>query len=201
MQHQRLGSGASREEAALGHGLVNLAAIHRNLSVAALYEQAIRNGEGQLADGGAFVAITGQHTGRSPKDKYIVKESSTEGNIAWGDVNLPVSEAVFDQIHQRMLAYFQRRHAYVADVYAGADPEYRLPVRVVTEQAWHSLFARNMFIRPLPGELEGFEAGLTILQAPGLVAMPEFDGPTRFSRQRRASRFSRSSLLPERPTM
>ena len=175
MQHQWNGSGASREDA-LGHGLVNLSAVHRNLSVAALYEHAIRNGEGQIAHGGAFVAVTGQHTGRSPKDKYIVKEATSEGNIAWGDVNVPVSEAVFDQVHQRMLAYFQRRHAYVADVFAGADPAYRLSVRVVTEQAWHSLFARNMFIRPLPGELENFAADLTILQAPGLVAMPEFDG-------------------------
>jgi phosphoenolpyruvate carboxykinase (ATP) len=175
VQHQRVQSGAS-QEAALGHGLVNLSAIHRNLSVPALYEHAIRNGEGQIAAGGAFVAITGQHTGRSPKDKYIVREASSEAGIAWGDVNIPVSEAVFDQVHQRMLAYFQRRHAYVADVFAGADPAYRLPVRVVTEQAWHSLFARNMFIRPRPAELEGFEAGLTILQAPGLVAMPEFDG-------------------------
>src|ERR1700722_5637537 len=133
VQHERNGSGASREDAALGHGLTNLSAIHRNLSVPVLYEHAIRNGEGRIAHGGAFVAVTGQHTGRSPKDKYLVKEASTEGDIAWGDVNIPVSEAVFDQIHQRMLAYFQRRHAYVADVYAGADPEYRLPVRVVTE--------------------------------------------------------------------
>jgi phosphoenolpyruvate carboxykinase (ATP) len=176
VQHDGLASIASREDAALGHGLTNLAAIHRNLSVPMLYEHAIRNGEGRIADGGAFVAITGQHTGRSPKDKYLVKEDSSEGDIAWGDVNIPVTEAVFDQVHQRMLAYFQRRHAYVAEVFAGADPAYRLPVRVVTEQAWHSLFARNMFIRPRREELDGFTPGFTILQAPGLVAMPEFDG-------------------------
>ena len=175
MPYENSGFVPSWEEGALGHGLTNLSAIHRNLSVPSLYEHAIRNGEGQIAAGGPFVAITGQHTGRSPKDKYIVREASTEGDIAWGDVNLPVSQAVFDQVHQRMLAYFQRRPAYVADVFAGADPEYRLPVRIVTEQAWHSLFAHNMFIRPRAADLENFEPGLTILQAPGLVAMPEFD--------------------------
>ncbi|HVJ51061.1 MAG TPA: phosphoenolpyruvate carboxykinase [Aliidongia sp.] len=162
-------------EANLGHGLVNLAAIHRNLSVPSLYEHAIRNGEGRIVAGGAFVAVTGQHTGRSPKDKYIVREASTESGVNWGEVNQPVSEAVFDQVHQRMLAYFQRRPAYVVEVYAGADPAYRLPVRIVTEQAWHSLFARNMFIRPPAADLQGFGPEFTILQAPGLVAMPEFD--------------------------
>ena len=165
-----------QKQTALGHGLVNLAAIHHNLSVPELYEHAIRQGEGTIADGGAFVAITGSHTGRSPKDKYIVRDSVTEGSVNWGDVNIPVTEAVFDMVHQRMLAYMQGRPAYVVDVFAGADPEFRLPVRVVTEQAWHNLFARNMFIRPKPEELVGFAPEMTILQAPGLVAMPEFDG-------------------------
>ena len=165
-----------QKQTALGHGLVNLAAIHHNLSVPELYEHAIRQGEGTIADGGAFVAITGQHTGRSPKDKYIVRDSVTEGTVNWGDVNIPVTEAVFDMVHQRMLAYMQSRPAYVVDVFAGADPEFRLPVRVVTEQAWHNLFARNMFIRPQPEELVDFAPEMTILQAPGLVAMPEFDG-------------------------
>jgi len=165
-----------QKQSALGHGLVNLAAIHHNLSVPELYEHAIRRQEGTLGAGGAFVAITGAHTGRSPKDKYIVRDSMTEGSVNWGDVNVPVSEAVFDMVHQRMLAYLQGRPAYVVDVFAGADPEFRLPVRVVTEQAWHNLFARNMFIRPKPEELVAFAPEMTILQAPGLVAMPEFDG-------------------------
>ncbi|MDB5359140.1 MAG: pckA [Rhodospirillales bacterium] len=165
-----------QKQTALGHGLVNLAAIHHNLSVPELYEHAIRQGEGRIAAGGAFVAITGSHTGRSPKDKYIVRDSVTEASVNWGDVNIPVTEAVFDMVHQRMLAYLQGRPAYVVDVFAGADPEFRLPVRVVTEQAWHNLFARNMFIRPKPEELVGFAPQMTILQAPGLIAMPEFDG-------------------------
>ncbi len=175
MQHS--GQGDDRLLAGgLGHGLTNLSAIHRNLPVAALYEHAIRNGEGEIVAGGPFVALTGQHTGRSPKDKYIVRNAMTDGTVDWGSVNQSVSPEVFDLMHQRMLAYYQRRAAYVVDVFAGADPEYRLPVRIVTEEAWHSLFARNMFIRPAAGQLEHFEPRMTILHAPKLLAMPEFDG-------------------------
>jgi phosphoenolpyruvate carboxykinase (ATP) len=141
-----------------------------------LYEHAIRNGEGQFGAGGAFVAVTGQHTGRSPKDKFIVRDAITEDSVNWGDVNLAVTEAAFDRVHQRMLGYYQGRPAYVADLHAGADPAYRLPVRVVTEQAWHNLFARNMFIRPTPAELGQFEPAFTILHAPGLHAISELDG-------------------------
>jgi phosphoenolpyruvate carboxykinase (ATP) len=169
-------TGQGQETLTIGQGVINPAAVHHNLSVPALYEHAVRNGEGVVADGGAFVAVTGQHTGRSPKDKFIVRDASTEATVDWGDTNAPVSEAVFDLVHQRMLAYFQQRELYVADVFAGADPAYRLPVRVVTEQAWHNLFARNMFIRPTPAEHAHFTPAATILQAPGLVAMPEFDG-------------------------
>ncbi len=167
---------ASHDPAGIGHGICNLGQTYRNLSVPELYEHAIRQGEGRLGDGGTFVAITGQHTGRSPKDKYIVRDETTEADVDWGDVNVPVTEAVFDRVHQRMLGYFQSRRAYVVDVFAGADPAYRIPVRIVTEQAWHSLFARNMFIRPAPGEMDGLSPQMTILQAPGLVALPELDG-------------------------
>ena len=160
----------------LGHGLTNLGRVHRNLSVPELYEHALGNGEGDLVAGGPFVAYTGQHTGRSPKDKYIVKNALTEKTVDWGSVNQGVSEAVFDMVHQRMLAYFHNRNAYVVDVFAGADPEYRLPVRIVTQEAWHSLFARNMFIRPTPEQHAGFHPQMTILHAPKLQAMPEFDG-------------------------
>ncbi|HLY57163.1 MAG TPA: phosphoenolpyruvate carboxykinase (ATP), partial [Stellaceae bacterium] len=162
--------------ARLGHGLTNLAAIHRNLPVPELVEHAIRNGEGQLVAGGPFVAVTGQHTGRSPKDKYIVRNALTDGPVDWGSVNREVSPAIFDMVHQRMLAFFQQREAYVVDVFAGADPEYRLPVRIVTERAWHALFSWNMFIRPSHGQLAGFEPQMTILHAPDLKAIPEFDG-------------------------
>ena len=163
-------------ELQLGHGLTNLSEVYRNLSVPEFYEHAIRNGEGSIAAGGAFVAITGQHTGRSAKDKFIVREPSSEANVDWGDTNVPVSEAVFDTIHQRMVDFYKGKRGYVCDAFAGADPAYRLPVRIVTEQAWHSLFAHNMFLRPKPADLQGFSPAFTIIQAPSVVAIPEQDG-------------------------
>jgi phosphoenolpyruvate carboxykinase (ATP) len=158
------------------HNLRNLGAVHWNLSVPLLYEHAIRRREGQLGAGGSFVANTGIHTGRSVRDKYIVEEASSKDDIAWGDINRPVSEAVFDRMHERMLGYFQGRETFVQDVFCGADPEYRLPVRLVSESAWHTLFARNMFIRPTLADLADFRPGFTILHAPEMKASPERDG-------------------------
>jgi len=129
-------------------GMRHLESVHWNLSVPLLYEHAVRCHEGKLGAGGTFVANTGFHTGRSPKDKYIVDEPGTHSTVDWGSVNQPITPAQFNSLHQRMLAYLQGRELFVQDLYAGADPEYRLPVRVVTPSAWHSLFSRNMFIRP-----------------------------------------------------
>ena len=157
-------------------GLRNLGAVHWNLSVPLLYEHAIRRREGLIGAGGSFVANTGIHTGRSVRDKYIVEEASSKADIAWGDINRPVSEAVFERMHERMLGYFQGRETFVQDVFGGADPAYRLPVRLVSESAWHTLFARNMFIRPAAAELADFQPGFTILHAPAMTASPERDG-------------------------
>ncbi|HZS85372.1 MAG TPA: phosphoenolpyruvate carboxykinase [Stellaceae bacterium] len=157
-------------------GLRNLAKVHWNLSVPVLYEHAIRRGEGQLGEGGSFVARTGAHTGRSVRDKFIVEEESSKSDIWWGNINRPVSPAVFESMHQRMLAYLQGREVFVQDVHCGADPEFRLPVRLVSESAWHTLFAHNMFIRPSRSELAEFRPGFTILHAPGMHATPERDG-------------------------
>ena len=176
MTLSRQGFEESTGDIALGHGLFNLSAVHKNLYVPELYEHAVRNGEGRLAAGGAFVAITGQHTGRSPKDKFIVRDQLTESTVDWGSTNQPVSEALFDLMHQRFIAYYQNRPGYVTDVFAGADPAYRISARIVTEQAWHSLFARNMFIRPTAEEHASFSPSVTILQAPNLLAIPELDG-------------------------
>jgi phosphoenolpyruvate carboxykinase (ATP) len=156
-------------------GLRNLGTVHWNLSVPMLYEHAIRRREGLIGAGGSFVANTGIHTGRSVKDKYIVEEASSKADIAWGDINQPVSEAVFERMHERMLGYFQGRETFVQDVFCGADPTYRLPVRLVSESAWHTLFARNMFIRPAPADLAAFRPGFTILHAPEMKASPERD--------------------------
>src|SRR4029079_6850046 len=126
--------------------------------------------------GGAFVVNTGRHTGRSPRDKYIVNDAGTKDAVAWGDINQPLDAARFDSLQQRMLAYLQGRELFVQDLYAGADPEYRLPVRVISDHAWHSLIARHMLIRPPAAELADFEPAFTILHAPEFRAIPELDG-------------------------
>lgn len=158
------------------HGLQNLKTIHWNYSVPQLYEQAINRGEGFITAGGAFSVNTGQHTGRSPNDKFIVDLPSCHDDIDWGKVNRPISSEKFDAIYERVCAYYQGREAFVLDCYAGADPEYRLPVRVVNETAWHNLFARNMFINPPAEDLPGFEPQFTVLHAPGLQSRGEADG-------------------------
>ena len=156
-------------------GLHHLGMVHWNLGPPLLYEHAIRRGEGEIGAGGAFVARTGVHTGRSPRDKYIVEEPGTKDAVWWGPVNQKVSVERFDSLHNRMLAYLQGKELFVQDLYAGADPEYRLPVRVVSDGAWHSLFSRSMFIRPPASELEAFEPAFTILHAPNFRAIPEED--------------------------
>ncbi len=158
------------------HGIANFATAHWNLGAPALYEHTVRGGHGRLAPGGALVAYTGQHTGRSPLDKFIVDEPTTSDDIWWGDVNVATSEERFDRLHAKVLAYFQNRDLFVQDVYAGADPDYRLPVRVVSESAWHALFAANMFIQPGHDQLQDFKPGFTVLHAPYLHADPERDG-------------------------
>ncbi len=157
-------------------GIRNPGTIHWNLSTPALYEHAIRKGEGVLAAGGALVANTGVHTGRSANDKFIVREADSEGAVDWGATNKAISEAEFDAIYQRHLAHYEGRALYVQDCWAGANPAYRLPVRVVTEQAWHNLFTRNMFIQPSAAELDKFEPGFTVLQAPSLEAPADTPG-------------------------
>ncbi|MEE8273703.1 MAG: phosphoenolpyruvate carboxykinase, partial [Alphaproteobacteria bacterium] len=159
-----------------GLGLDRLAAAHWNYTTPALYEEAIRRGEGQLSRGGPLVVLTGQHTGRSANDKFIVKESSSADDIWWGAVNKPISPKHFAGIRQKLFAYLQGREVFVQDCYAGADPAHRLPVRIVTETAWHSLFARNMFIVPPRDALADFEPRFTVMQAPGFQADPEPDG-------------------------
>jgi len=159
-----------------GLGLRHLTAAHWNLSVPVLYEQAVRRHEGLIASGGAFVARTGAFTGRTPKDKYIVEEAGSKADIWWGDVNRPVSEEKFELMARRLTAYFQRREVFVQDLYGGADPDYRLKVRVVTDSAWHSMFVRNMFIRPRHDALHDFTPDFTILHAPRFFAAHELDG-------------------------
>jgi len=157
-------------------GLKNLNAVHWNLSVARLYEEAVRRHEGYIADGGAFIVRTGVHTGRSPKDKFFVEDSVTKNAVDWGVTNKGMSPERYRALYNRMLSYAQRRELFARDCWAGADPAHRIGVRVITEIAWHNLFARNMFLRPKKEELEGFKPDFTILNLPGFQADPAQDG-------------------------
>lgn len=160
------------------HGLGKVEHAFWNLSAPRLYEQAIRRGEAQLGQGGSLMALTGSHTGRSPNDRFVVEEDETSGDIWWGNVNRPISEENFEKLLAKVQGHFAGSDAYVQDCYAGADAAYRLPVRIVTENAWHNLFARNMFIQPSDSELENFQPAFTVLQAPSVHADPATDGTT-----------------------
>jgi phosphoenolpyruvate carboxykinase (ATP) len=148
----------------------------RNLSPAALYEHAIRRGEAAIVSTGALTAETGKHTGRSPKDKYFVKEPTSQDAIWWHPGNQPISTAVFDSLLKRMDEFCDAHEVFTQDVFACADTRHRLRVRVVTELAWHSLFARNLFIRPNADELMNFEPEFTVISCPSVKADPKVDG-------------------------
>jgi phosphoenolpyruvate carboxykinase (ATP) len=157
-------------------GLSGLGIVHWNLDVPELYERVIGRGEARLSRDGVIVTATGPRTGRSPQDRFIVEEPSTAADIWWGDANRPIGKDIFQGLHMRLAAYLRGRDVFVQDVFAGADQNYRLPVRIITERAWHSLFARNMFIRPRPEERHAFVPHFTVIHAPGFRADPERDG-------------------------
>ena len=158
------------------HGIKNPKNVHFNLSIPELYEISIKRGEGQIADGGSLVAYTGAHTGRSPKDRFIVKEPTTENFIHWGPVNQPISSEAFDSLYDKVINYFEGKEIFIRDLYVCAHPEYRTNVRVINEYAWHNLFVNNMFIRPGTSEIPHEDVGFTVISAPGFKADPEVDG-------------------------
>src|SRR4051812_43975150 len=146
-----------------------------NLSVAALYEAAIERREGILAADGPLSCRTGQHTGRSPNDKFIVREPSSEHEIEWGKVNRSIDAAQFDTLRGDLLGSLAGKELFALDVYAGADPAYRLPVRIITEYAWHSLFCRHMFIDD-PQAAEEASPQFTVIDTPSFKADPKRHG-------------------------
>ena len=157
-------------------GLNSLGTVHANLTRAPLYEQAMRRKEIQISEDGAMIAITGQHTGRSPNDKYVVRDASNADQIAWGNINQPYEPAAFDALKVHVTEWLKGREVFVQDLYAGADPAHRLPIRIITTNAWHAMFARNMFIRPTPEQLAaGHEPQFTILHVPEFEAQPARD--------------------------
>jgi len=158
------------------HGLHNLNMEYWNMTTPGLVERIVSRREGILAHEGAVIVRTGIHTGRAANDKFIVQTGEAAEKVNWGKVNRPMTPQHFEQLYLRMTAYFQGRDIFIQDTEAVADPRLRMPIRVVTETAWHSLFARNLFLRYKPDELPGFVPEFTILHAPGFRANPETDG-------------------------
>ena len=159
------------------HGMTNLRQVFWNLPTESLYEEAIFRGEASISKMGALVVNSGSHTARAAQDKFVVREASTEENIWWGEYNRPISPEKFDNLYTRMLGYLQGRDLFVQDCYAGADEEFRMPVRIITELAWHSHFARNMFILPTNREeYRQHVPDFTVISIPSYKAHEPIDG-------------------------
>ncbi len=157
-------------------GIHNPNAAYWNLREQHLYEEALRRGEGALAEGGALVVLAGEHTGRSAYDKYFVREAESEDNIWWGGANVSIERENYAALKSRVLGHLNSGDVFVQDCWAGASSDYRLGIRVIGESAWHSLFARNMFIQPTDEELEVFDPEFTVFHAPTFQADPALDG-------------------------
>ncbi len=157
-------------------GLTNLRKVYWNLPAEALYEEIIFRGEASIAHMGPVIVNTGKHTARAANDKFIVRDPENEDHIWWGQYNRPFAPEKFDELFARLQGYLQGRDVFVQDAYGGADPDYRLPVRIVTELAWHSLFARNMFVKPQTAEeYRRFVPEFTVIAVPGFKSFPQID--------------------------
>ena len=157
------------------HGLSATGWVHRNPTTARLYTDALLDGDGVLAEGGPIVFDTGRFTGRSPKDKHIVREPQSEDRIWWSGNN-PIAERHFDGIRRKVVSYLSGRNLYVVDAFAGADPAHRIGVRIVTYSPYHALFSKTLFIDPTPDELANFKPQALVLHAPHVEADPATDG-------------------------
>jgi phosphoenolpyruvate carboxykinase (ATP) len=160
-----------------GHGLDPRGRVYWNASTSVLYTRALSRGEVVLAEGGPLVVDTGRHTGRSPRDRFVVREPGSEERVWWGDVNRPLAEEGFESLRDKLIAHLdEAEEVYVVDAFAGADPAYRLGVRVITDSPWHALFAKTLFIDPSDEELDDYEPQALVLHAPAVEADPEEDG-------------------------
>lgn len=164
------------DTAAVLETLLKTNKVYRNLRSGPLIEHAVRRGEGHLADNGGLAAYTGKNTGRANKDKFVVKDSITADKMNWGDINVPFDAEKFDPLFDRLISYLKGRELFVQDLYAGSDPHYRLPVRVINQLAWQNLFARALFVRPTEEELKTYRPEFTIVCAPEFQADPQRDG-------------------------
>lgn len=160
-----------------GQGIQETGPVYWNLDSVTLYEEALKRREGRKSKDGALVVSTGKYTGRSPNDKFIVKEPSSDSKVDWGQVNRPIDEATFDRLHQKILSYLKGKELFVQDCAVGCDPHYRVSLRVINELAWQNLFVRNMFVRiDSPDELARHKAEYTIIAVPNFKADPKIDG-------------------------
>ncbi|CAL1516623.1 phosphoenolpyruvate carboxykinase (ATP) [Chitinophaga sp. MM2321] len=157
-------------------GIENTTNVYYQLSPGKLEEQTIARKQGVIADSGALAVNTGEYTGRSPKDRFIVEDAMTATTINWNDFNLPISTAFFDRLYRRITGYFAGKDVWVRDCYACADDDYRINIKVITETPWSSLFAYNMFLRPTEEEQDYMHPEWTVIQAPGCLADPTTDG-------------------------
>jgi len=157
-------------------GLTNLRKVYWNLPAEALYEEIVFRGEAKISRGGPVIVNTGKHTARAASDKFIVREPVNEGNIWWGQYNRPIGPEKFDELFARLQGFLQGRDVFVQDCYGGADPDFRLPVRIITEYAWHSLFARNMFIKlKTNDEYRRHVPDFTVIAIPSFRSSPVID--------------------------
>ncbi len=156
-------------------GLATRGKVYWNLPAARLYEESVRREEAEIAAEGPLVARTGGHTGRSPNDRFLVREPESEDRIWWGEVNRPLAADAFERLKRDLYDHLANRDLFVFDGHAGTDPAYRINVRIVNEMAWHNLFARNMFVRP-SGDPSAQEPEFTVISAPGFKASPERHG-------------------------
>src|SRR5918999_3884810 len=158
------------------HGITPGGRVHYNPTTALLYAHTLRRDEGRLAEGGPLVVDTGIHTGRSPNDKFVVREPDSEDRIWWGKVNQELDEERFDGLREKITSFLSDQDLYVVEAFAGADPVQRLPLRVITHSPWHALFAKTLFIDPTEEELADHDPKALVLQAPAVNADPAEDG-------------------------
>jgi phosphoenolpyruvate carboxykinase (ATP) len=159
------------------HGFYNIGNEHWNYSSAKLIQEALLRDEVLLSADGAVIATTGKHTGRSPNDKFVVDyKNSISDEIWWGPVNKPIDPVVFDLLSNKLIAFYQQRDVFIQDMLAGAHPDIQLPIRIITEKAWHNLFSRNLFIHTRPSKIENYVPEYTVIQSESFQGLPEVDG-------------------------
>jgi phosphoenolpyruvate carboxykinase (ATP) len=157
------------------YGIYN-ANVNYQLTAEQLQKDTILKGQGKLAKSGALAVNTGEFTGRSPMDRFIVKDDITKDKIWWGDINIPFSSEKFDKLYNRVVDYLSNKEIFVRDCFACADADYKLNIRVINEYSWSNMFSYNMFLRPTNEELKNFEQEWLVVNAPGFMANPELDG-------------------------